>query len=58
MTELDFPELVRALREVRDLADSRIVDECSREESEPFITIWEDANTCLKMLRNGYEQGR
>lgn len=54
---VDDPRLVELLCEVRDIANQNIIDECSRNESEPYISIWEYANRCLKSL-NAYESGK
>jgi hypothetical protein len=50
-------KLILVLKEARDEANSLIVDELPRSESEPYITIWENINNCLRML-NKYERGK
>jgi hypothetical protein len=54
---MDDIRLIELLRRVRDIADANIADECPRDDSEPYITIWENANWGLKRL-GGYEKGR
>lgn len=54
---MDDPMLIDLLRQVRDLANRNVADECPRDFSEPHITIWEEANKCLKWL-GGYEDGK
>ncbi len=41
--------ILRLLREVRDLADGFVADECPRRESEPFIDVWEIAVRTIRM---------
>lgn len=53
----DNPRLIELLREVRDLANHNIADEAPRDFSEPYISVWEEANRCLRWL-GGYESGK
>jgi hypothetical protein len=37
------------LKEVRDLANGFVADECPRRESEPFIDVWELASRTIRI---------
>lgn len=47
-------QILDLLREVRDLSNGLVADECPRRESEPFIDIWEMAKRAIETRKAGW----
>ena len=47
-------QILDLLREVRELSNGLVADECPRRESEPFIDVWEMATRAIKTREEGW----